>query len=44
MTDEELKEKIIDILDLNIWFNEGDAFHYYYDDMMLLPLLELLCL
>lgn len=34
MTDEELKEKIDDILDVNIWFDEGDAFHYDYDDMM----------
>lgn len=34
MTDEELKEKIDDILGTNIWFDEGGAFHYDYGDMM----------
>ena len=34
MTDEELKQKIEAIIDFNIWFDEGDSFHYEYDDMM----------
>lgn len=34
MTSEELKRKIDEILDANIWFDEGDSFHYEYDDMM----------
>lgn len=34
MTDEELKQMIETIIDENIWFDEGDAFHYDYDDMV----------
>ena len=34
ITDEELKQMIETIIDENIWFDEGDAFHYDYDDMM----------
>lgn len=34
MTDEELKQKIEKIVDFNIWFDEGDEFHYDQDDMM----------
>ena len=34
MTDEELKQMIETIIDENIWFDEGDAFHYDYDDLM----------
>ena len=34
MTDEELKQKIEAIIDFNVWLDEGDEFHYDYDDMM----------
>lgn len=34
MTDEELKKEIEEIIDSNIYFDEGDDFHYDYDDLM----------
>ena len=34
MTDEEIKQVIEDIIDNNVYFDEGDSFHYEYDDLM----------